>query len=303
MKIQKLFVSLCLVIMLFAFACKKSEEQGETPLTKDAAMTALEGIKSISPQLAQINFEFDKIEQSEIPSLYQARFYVQQQDNIIPIVIYITKDGKYAILGQVINIETKQNITNAFGGEVKHLPIDLSKINIRNAAHKGNLDAPVQIIEYSDFQCPFCKRAASTVNQIVQEYGSNVVIIFKHLPLPMHNLAKNMAIATECAADQNPDAFWKFHDAFFAETFSASDEAALKNAVVQIAKDANLNISAFTDCYNNNKTSDRVEMHYNEAMSLSINSTPTFIINGEKVAGALPYQNFKQIIDAKLKNR
>ena len=159
MKIQKLLIPLCLLILVIAFACKKSEENAETPLTKDTAIAALEGIKYISPQLAQINFEFDKIEKSEIPSLYQARFYVQQQDNIIPVVIYVTKDGKYAILGQIINIETKQNITNAFGGEVKHLPMDLSKINIRNASHKGNLNAPVQIIEYSDFQCPFCKKA------------------------------------------------------------------------------------------------------------------------------------------------
>jgi protein-disulfide isomerase len=300
MKLHKLLVLFFLGIVVLTFACKKSEKQAQSPLTKDTAMAALDGIKSISPQLGQINFEFDKIEQSEIPNLYQARFYVQQQDNVIPVVIYITSDGKYAILGQIINIQTKQNITNAFGGEVKHLPVDLSKINIRNAAYKGNLDAPVQIIEYSDFQCPFCKRAAATVHQIIQNYGKDVVVIFKHLPLPMHNLAKNMAIAAECAADQNPEAFWKFHDTFFSETFSAADEIALKDAVIKIAKDANLNIAAFTDCYNNNKTAERVEAHYNEAMSIGVNSTPTFIINGQKVAGALPYENFKQIIDEKL---
>ncbi len=301
MRLSKLLIFICLFVLSLSLGCKKDEEKTAAPLTKETAMSAIEGIKSMNPQIAQINFEFDKIEQSEIPSLYQARFYIQQQDNIIPVVIYLTKDGKYVIFGQIINIETKQNITNAFGGEVKHLPIDLSKIDTKNASYKGNLDAPIQIIEYSDFQCPFCKKAAATMNQIIQEYGNNVVLLFKHLPLPMHNLAKNMSIAAECAAQQNKDAFWKFHDTFFSENFSVTDEVALNNAVKQIAKEANLNISSFTDCYTNNKTADIVEKHYNEAMSIGINSTPTFIINGEKVAGALPYENFKQIIDKNLK--
>jgi protein-disulfide isomerase len=271
--------------------------------SKEDAQKALEVIKSLNPQWGQVTFEFDKVEVSPLPNYYQARFYVAQQDKQIPVVLYISKDGKFAIIGQIIDTQAKKNLTQDFAGDVKYPPTDMSKVDLKNGAIMGDLNAPVKIIEYSDFQCPFCKRAIPTVKEVLKNYGKDVVLIFKCLPLPMHNLSKPMAIAALCGAQQRPDAFWNFHDTFFSEQFTATDADSLKAKVIEIAKTAKLDVAKFTDCFTNNKTEAQVTSQSNEANALGIQSTPTFVINGQKVPGALPYENFKSIIDEKLKEK
>jgi protein-disulfide isomerase len=268
--------------------------------TKDTAIQAMETLKSLNPQWGAVNFEFDKMEPSPVPNFYQARFYVKQQDRLIPVVVYISKDSKILFLGQVINLTEKKNLTQDFAGSEKYPPIDMSKIDLNNGAKIGNPNAPIKIVEYSDFQCPFCKRGAGTIKEVLNTYGDKVFFVFKHLPLPMHNLAKNMAIAAECAAEQNPKAFWAFHDAFFSDDFVAGDADMLKEKVSELAKKENLDVAKFQDCYSNVRTEAKVMAQSNEAKEINVQSTPTFIINGEKIAGALPLEHFKKVIDQKL---
>lgn len=290
---KKLFIPILLILCTSLLSAQEP--------TQETAKQAMETLKSLNTQWGPVNFEFDTMEPSPLPNFMQARFYVKQQDKLLPVVVYISKDSKYLFLGQLIQLVEKKNLTLDFAGMEKYTPIDISKIDLNNGARIGNLNAPVKIIEYSDFQCPFCKKAASTVKELLKEYGDKVVYIFKHLPLPMHNLAKDMAIAAECAAEQKPDAFWTFHDAFFSDDFVAGNADQLKEKVIELAKKDNLDNSKFEDCYSNVKTEAKVMSQSNEAKDMNVQSTPTFIINGEKVAGALPLNNFKQVIDAQLR--
>jgi len=276
--------------------------------TKEDATKVIEAIKawvaSQNPNSpwAKAEFEFDKVEVSEIPGLLKARFYAPQGDQKVPVVIYFTKDAKYAVLGTVVDLTAKVNLTQQYAGQAKSQPIDMSKINLNDGARIGNLNAPVKIIEYSDFQCPYCKRVAPTVKEIIKNYGNDVVFIFKNFPLGFHTMAKPMAIAAECAREQKAEAFWKFHDTFFSDSFalpSSLDE--LKTKVADIAKSAGLDVSRFNDCFNNNKTEQKVKAQSDEAASLGITGTPGFIINGQKISGALPYEQFKEVIEQKLK--
>src|SRR4030042_3313746 len=100
----------------------------------------------------------------------------------------------------------------------------MSTLNLKNAARKGDLGAPVTIIEYSDFQCPYCKRAESVTKQICKEYKDKIVFIYKHIPWPKHNYSVKLAVAAECAREQNEQAFWNFHDVFFSDEFSITDD-------------------------------------------------------------------------------
>jgi len=102
--------------------------------TKDTAIQAMETLKSLNPQWGAVNFEFDKMEPSPVPNFYQARFYVKQQDRLIPVVVYISKDSKILFLGQVINLTEKKNLTQDFAGSEKYPPIDMSKIDLNNGA-------------------------------------------------------------------------------------------------------------------------------------------------------------------------
>ncbi len=165
---------------------------------------------------------------------------------------------------------------------------------------KGNPNAKVTIVEYSDFQCPFCGRwARDTFPQILQTYGDKVKIVFKHLPLPFHQFAQKAAEAAECAGKiGGAKAFWAMHDKLFqvGQPQGRLDIASLK----QFAKEIGLDEKRFSQCIDTGETAQIVMQDMNESQRLGVRGTPTFFINGTPVRGALPFEAFKQVIDQEL---
>lgn len=180
--------------------------------------------------------------------------------------------------------------------------VDTSQIaEVPSYRVKGNPKAPITIIEYSDFQCPFCARfTRNTLPQILKEYGDKVKVVFKHLPLPFHQYAQKAAEAAECAGKiGGAKAFWAMHDKLFYEGQPQGrlDVASLK----QFAKEIGLDEKKFSQCLDSGETSAIVNQDVIEAQRLGVRGTPTFFINGKVVRGALPYETFKQVIEQELK--
>jgi protein-disulfide isomerase len=118
-----------------------------------------------------------------------------------------------------------------------------------NGPSMGNKDAKVKVVIFSDFQCPFCARGASTVHEIKKRYGKDVQITFRHLPLPMHPQARPAAEASMCVNDQGSEKFWKFHDIVFKNQQKLSDEDLAKYAA-----DAGADKKKYEECYKSKKT-------------------------------------------------
>jgi protein-disulfide isomerase len=177
---------------------------------------------------------------------------------------------------------------------------------VTDADHiRGSLDAKVTIVEFSDFDCPFCQKVHETFKQITTEYsGSEVAWVYRHLPLTqLHPNADIKAFASECAAEQGGnDAFWKFADAYIA----VQDPAAGKELPIKVAEQIGLNVAEFQTCLDSNKFFDKVDGHMQNAGESGARGTPYSIIISEDqyiaVSGAQPYQNFKNQIDALLAN-
>lgn len=157
----------------------------------------------------------------------------------------------------------------------------------------GSKNAKVIIQEFSDFQCPFCSRAKDTVSQIHQAYGDKVAIVYNHMPLDFHPNAKPAAIASECAHKQ--DKFWPFHDKLFDSQRELADDKYAK-----WAEELGMDKSKFEDCLKDPSVEKAIDESMKLATTLGVNSTPTFFINGKRVAGALPFAQFKRIIDQEL---
>jgi len=172
------------------------------------------------------------------------------------------------------------------------------QVEIGQAPVTGKADAPVTIIEYSDFQCPFCSRAAETVNEIKKKYGSKVQIAFKHFPLPMHREARPASEASMCINEQNADKFWKYHDLLF-KNQDKLDDASLE----KYAKDVGANVDKFKECFASKRFKDLVQSDLDAGEKLGVRSTPTFFINGQLVSGALPIDAFSEIIDEELASK
>ena len=168
---------------------------------------------------------------------------------------------------------------------------------------RGNPNAPIVLVEYSDFDCPFCKQFDDTLQQIMKDYGTSgkVAWVYRQLPLQqLHPNAPKIAIASECAAQLGGnDAFWKFSDRIFKEktdrTFTDMSR------ITEYAVGAGVEKAAFEDCYNNNKTKDKVDKSVTEAFAAGARGTPhTFILVGDQrtaINGAQPYPVVKQIIE------
>jgi protein-disulfide isomerase len=166
------------------------------------------------------------------------------------------------------------------------------KISEEGPAIGGPKNAAVTIIEFSDFQCPYCKQASHTVKQVLKSYGDKVRLIFKHLPLPIHPEAFKAAQASVCAGEQGK--FWEYHDGLFG-TDKLSGEALTK-----LAADLGLSMKEFSACVDSETSRAVVARDIRESRKADIQATPTFIINGKLMKGARGPEDFKKMIDEEL---
>jgi protein-disulfide isomerase len=161
---------------------------------------------------------------------------------------------------------------------------------------KGPANAPVQIIEFSDFECPFCFRANPTVAQVLSTYGDRVRLVYRHLPLPNHPNARPAAEAAACANDQGR--FWDYHDRLFANQAKLS-VLDLK----QHAADLKLDTDKFNACVDARRFQKDVDADLDAAQLLGVSGTPHFFINGRALSGAQPFEAFKAVIDEELSRK
>ena len=159
---------------------------------------------------------------------------------------------------------------------------------------RGPANAPVTIVEFSDFQCPFCKRAEQTLRELEQQYQGKLRVVYRYFPLlPIHPDSVRAAEAAQCAAEQGK--FWPYHDILFAKQDALSSPDLKK-----YAQGLGLNMQRFDTCLDTGATVSRVAGDVAEGNRLGVNGTPTFFINGIRLSGAQPIARFKKLIDAAL---
>ena len=164
---------------------------------------------------------------------------------------------------------------------------------------KGARQARVRIVEYSDFQCPACRKAQEPLKRILEEYGETVQIIFNDFPLVTnHPNALPAAEAAQCAYSQQR--FWEYHDLLFEEQDIWSQSTDPQSIFTGYARDTGLNTEQFSRCLENHETRKAVREDMKEGEALRIRSTPTFFINDTRLVGPATFNNFKEAIDAQL---
>jgi protein-disulfide isomerase len=204
-----------------------------------------------------------------------------------------TMKKQEAVQNYVAKLTAKTPVEVYFQKPKMNVQVDAS-----GAPNTGHPDAKVQIVEFSDFQCPFCSRAAETVNELKKKYGSKINIAFKQFPLPMHKDAKPAAEASLCMNEQGVDKFWKFHDLAF-KNQDKLDAAGLE----KIAKDAGADVAKFKECVGAKKYAAVVQKDMEYGEKLGVRSTPTFFVNGQLISGAVPIENFSEVIDDELSSK
>jgi protein-disulfide isomerase len=166
-------------------------------------------------------------------------------------------------------------------------------VDLGTAPTRGGKDAVVTIVEFSDFQCPFCNRVEPTLAQILSTYGDKARVAFKHLPLRIHPDAPAAHAAAESAHRQGK--FWEMHDKIFANQRELKPEK-----FREYAKEIGLDLAKFDKDVVSPDVKKRIETDSDEADKLGVSGTPAFFINGRYLSGAQPFEAFKKMIDEEL---
>jgi protein-disulfide isomerase len=224
----------------------------------------------------------------EVSGLYKVNF--EYQGSIVP--IYVTKDGRYA--GSL-------NALTAGGSGSDSVPSGSANVNrvdvsVDDDAVKGDANAPVTIIEFSDYECPFCGRHfRDTLPSIISNYvdTGKVKIVFRDFPLGFHSFAQKAGEAAECAGEQ--DKYWEMHDKLF-ENQNALSVSALK----KYASEIGLNIGDFNTCLDSGEFEDEIEEDMKDGQDVGVSGTPANFVNGIMISGACPFSTFEDAIEAEL---
>lgn len=166
-------------------------------------------------------------------------------------------------------------------------------VAVGSSPTKGNPKAPVTIVEFSDYECPFCKRAEPTLAKVLTTYGPDKVrLAYRNFPLPFHANARPAAEAAGCAAEQNK--FWEYHEKLMAATDLTPE------TFKKLASEVGIDQKKFDECLAAKKFADAIEKDIAAGQEAGVNGTPAFFINGRMIDGAQPFEKFKEIIDEEL---
>jgi protein-disulfide isomerase len=169
----------------------------------------------------------------------------------------------------------------------------MASVDVSNAAAvEGPANAPAQLVEFADFQCPYCQKVNPDINKLLQEFKGKLSVVYKDLPLPMHANAEKAAEAARCAGEQGQ--FWEYHNALFTDRKLQADD------LKQEAKTLKMDTVKFDECLDSGKQAASVNLDRTEGINLGLSGTPSFFLNGHFFSGAVDYNLLRQMVEQQL---
>jgi protein-disulfide isomerase len=301
-----LFLFAVLLSPLAAPAFAQADD--ESMASGDAARKAriLANLEFNIPQLAQANPSIGSIGPSGIAGLEEGTLIINGQ----PRPFLVTSDDKkfWLLASEPLDVSRDtaeieaeqarkdQEREQTLAGITEGQPV------------RGNPDAPVTIVEFSDFQCPYCARGFQTVEQLLEKYPQDVKFVFQHFPLTqIHPWAKPAAIAAECASSQSPEAFWTLHDAFFSNQGDFNPGNVVEKGKTILA-DSGIDLGQWETCAGDQSSEAHkaaeaaVDAEQSKGQELGVSGTPGFFVNGQFLNGAQPITAFEPLIEKAKKN-
>lgn len=189
-------------------------------------------------------------------------------------------------------LEREKQFTEAFENPLK-------PVLRQDESYRGSKNAPITIVEYTDFQCPFCARGSKTISELMKKYDGKIRVVYKHLPLSFHPQAMIAAQYYEAIRIQDENKAFKFYDEVFANQAKLS---MAERYLDKVSKELGVNMKNLKKAVDSDRVKERIEQDLAEAKKFDIQGTPGFIVNGVPVRGAYPIEHFEKIIN-ELKSR
>lgn len=275
---RKLFLASLLVLAGFA------QDQNKSALDKP---TLEAYVRHLYVMDSRVKIDISAPVPSDLPGFVQETVHASIGNQAQDFVFYISKDGSKILQGTVFDVHN-----NPF----KH---DLDKLKTEGAPSFGTQGAPVVLVEFSDFQCPYCKEEATMLRtNIAASYPTQVHLYFKEFPLEnLHPWARAGAIAGRCVFRQGNDSFWEFHDWIFSHQSEITPQN-VKDKTMEWAGGKNgMDAAQLGSCIDSKATEAEVNKSIAEGRAVGVDQTPMLFVNGRRLGGAIDWNNLRSIID------
>lgn len=268
---------------------KLKELMGQRVLEAEAAAK-----QTSAAELARMaGAEVESPSPEEIERVYEANKdrFKEPKEQILPKIETFLRQQK----SRQAFVEYLQKLTEQYDAQYNLEPLRF-EVGSQGYPTIGNSDAPITIVEFSDFQCPYCAQVGPALKRITEDYSGKVRLVFRQFPLTnIHQQAEIAAQAALCAADQGK--FWEMHDAMFADQKSLSAEQ-LKEKAASLGLDAD----SFNTCVDSKRHLKEIESDVRAGVEVGVTGTPAFFINGRPLGGAQSYENIAAVIDEELES-
>ncbi len=308
-----LFLGVAIVLVVILVQVSTSEGTGEAVAASEADLEArktkiLENLKLQYETLREAGITMKTLEPSPYPGLDEGVFVVggrQEQKFLVS-----NDDTKMYLIGNdVLDVSKSIEMVKAEMAKIEEekrmaaqkRQEELESL-IAGLPMRGNPDAPVTIIEFSDFQCPYCARGADTMEQVLEKYPDDVKFVFQHFPLGFHPWAKPASIASHCAGLQSDDAFWTLHDAYFKDQKNLDTKNVLTKSREWLAG-SGIDMNKWATCAEDQSSEEYkaaskvVDDQMAAGQKLGVSGTPGFFVNGKFLNGAQPLSAFEPLIE------
>jgi len=277
---------------------------GDTATAPDVdEVKILANLRLEIPQVRDADsLRIDSLRKSSLDGFYRAQLVVNNQNRVL---VMIREDESEVLLlaGPPLDVGRSAEQMQASQQQESEARADVLQRASEGMPALGPADAPVTLIEFSDFQCPYCARATTLVDQLRERYPDRLRVVFMHFPLSSHEWARPAAMAAQCAARQDEDAFWRLHDFYFSNQDALTPGNVMAKSEPILAETA-VNVDDWKTCATD-RTSDvhrsvarQVNASLEAGKEAGVTGTPSFFVNGEKVQGARTVEAFARKIEA-----
>jgi len=247
------------------------------------------------PKEAEVRFIEKK--ESPIPGFYSVKLSVLVPTREVPIVLYVDAKGEMVILGNLII--RGENVTKKEAGEPKARKIDMALLGVEKSAFRGGAQPKMTIVEFSNFQCPFCLKSWKKMKELFGKYPQEVRYVFKHFPLQPKGVQFELSEMAAATQEVSQEAFWAVHDFFFSDegqTFVNKDREALKKKIEEILKEKGYDEKLFQTALETGKGKKNVEEDILTGNKIGVRGTPSIVVNGDFIGSTITDKMVEQYL-------
>jgi protein-disulfide isomerase len=247
------------------------------------------------PQGMEVIF-VEKME-SSIPGFTGVKLMLMAPDREVPVIVYVDSTGEKVILG---NLFVKgENVTRKEAGEPKARKIDMARFDMEKSPIRGGANAQVTILEFSNFECPYCFRSWTRIKELLEKHPQEIRYVFKHFPLQRQGKPFELSAMVAATQAVSNDAFWLVHDFLFSNEGQAvvkKEKEEIKKKIEELLKEKGHNVQAFQTAFEEGKGKKKVEEDLVVGDKLPVTGTPTTIANGNFVRGPITDQFLNELM-------